>query len=70
MSETQNNIEKLKQVFEENPEDLQACLQLGQAHLDEFQGESALEVYRKAVRLDPESAEAHLGLGKAFDSLK
>ncbi len=64
------SIQNLKDLVAKNPNDVQACLKLGNACLKELNGTEALDAFQKATRLQPECAEAYFGLAKSFDSLQ
>jgi len=58
-------LERLETRAQENPEDVNAWLDLGQAYLERNRLEEAKASFLEAVALDYLSADAHFGLGLA-----
>jgi len=65
-------FEKVNQVIQENPDSVQAVEALilsGKARLGMGEYYLGREDFARAVKIDPQSGEAHLGLGKALYAL-
>lgn len=56
-------IEELKGILKNNPQDLQTLIALGNAYFDTNQFDQAIEVYTQALKIDPQNANVRTDLG-------
>ncbi len=56
-------IQNLEKQLQEDPDNIQIIMHLGHAYLDAQQNEKAVEIFTRAVEIDPQNAEAHTDLG-------
>jgi cytochrome c-type biogenesis protein CcmH/NrfG len=64
------SLEKLRRLVQQDPLDPYKHVALAKAaHFLRYE-EEAIEAYQEALRLDPSSTEAHLGLGRIYASQK
>lgn len=64
-AQTQDVLDALKQNAFNNPQDLEAWLDLGNAYVEGSNFDLAADSFQEAVALDYKSGEAHFGLGLA-----
>lgn len=62
-SQMQSIIERLKGAVQQNPGDLDAWIQLGNAYFDSDQYEPSIEAYQKALLIDPNNANVWTDMG-------
>jgi cytochrome c-type biogenesis protein CcmH/NrfG len=65
-AERRKNIDILKAKTEENPDDLQAWIQLGHQYFDAGQPAEAIDAYEKALSLQPNNADVWTDLGVMY----
>lgn len=58
-----NQIEQLKSILRNNPQDLPTLIALGNAYFDTNQFDQAIEVYSQALKIDPQNADVRTDLG-------
>ncbi|HOP26183.1 MAG TPA: tetratricopeptide repeat protein [Candidatus Sabulitectum sp.] len=56
----------LEKKIKNDPEDIDARLSLAKIHMDEKDPTAAIPLYTDILNLDPENAEAYMGLGLAW----
>ncbi len=56
-------IQKLEKQLQEDPNNFQLIMHLGHAYLDAEQHEKAVAIFTRAIKIDPQNAEAHTDLG-------
>ncbi len=56
-------IEELQAILKNNPQNLQALIELGNAYFDTNQIDQAIEVYTRALKIDPQNADVRTDLG-------
>ncbi len=59
-------IETLKKVTAENPDDVESWIQLGHLYFDTNQLQKAITTYEKALKLHPENADVLTDLGVMY----
>lgn len=57
---------KIKEILDENPEDLNARAYLGSIYSNQYKLDAATREYEKVLEKDPENAAAHNGLGLVY----
>lgn len=68
-SEVQQRLAEWQQKVAQNPNDVDALIELGFAYYDSFQFNQAVANFEKAVSLAPNNAEAVAALGLGYESL-
>lgn len=58
-----DQIEQLKSLLRNNPQDLQTLIALGNAYFDTNQFDQAIAVYSQALNIDPQNADVRTDLG-------
>ena len=58
-----------KKALQGDPKNFKAAKQLGWAHIEAGQASAARSAFNKAVKIRRSSAEAHYGLGLAYEGL-
>lgn len=61
--EINKQIEQLKSILRNNPQDLQTLIALGNAYFDTNQFDQAIEVYTQVLKIDPQNADVRTDLG-------
>ena len=61
--DTQRQIETLQSLLKEDPKNLKALIQLGNAYFDEDQIDKAIDAYSKALEIDPKNADVRTDMG-------
>jgi tetratricopeptide (TPR) repeat protein len=56
-------IDTLKAILKDDPKNLKALVELGNAYFDAEQAEKAIETYTKALAIDPKDADVRTDLG-------
>lgn len=63
-------VKDLENIARQQPQPARVLTMIGQLHLQSVKGDDAIAAFRKAVRADSGTVEAHLGLGLAYLDLK
>ncbi len=66
----QKRIAGIEQMLKENPQNVEALIQLGNDYFDTNQYEKAVEAYKKALALDPQNADVLTDLGICYRKLR
>lgn len=64
---SQDRIEALKQLLEQEPHDTMLLFGLGNEYLSAGQGAAAIPYFEEAVRVDPEYAAVYVYLARAYE---
>ena len=59
----QNQISTLKSILKEDPKNLKALVELGNAYFDSDQLDPAIQTYSKALELDPKTPDIRTDMG-------
>lgn len=59
-------INALREILKEDPKNLKALIELGNAYFDTDQVEKAIEAYTKALEIDPNNSNVRTDLGIMF----
>ena len=62
-ADVQKKIDSLQSVLKENPKNLSALIQQGNAYFDSGQFDRAIESYSKALEIDPKHVNSRYNLG-------
>ncbi len=62
-ADVQKQIDFLQSVLKDDPKNLKALIQLGNAYFDSGQFDRAIAAYSKALEIDPNNADVHTDLG-------
>jgi len=65
-AEVQKQISALQSIIKEDPKNLNALIQLGNAYFDTDQLDRAIEAYSKALEIDPKNADVRTDMGIMF----
>lgn len=65
-AEIQKQIAFLESVLKDDPKNLNALIQLGNAYFDTDQFDRAIETYSKTLAIDPQNADARTDMGIMF----
>ncbi len=66
MSDSRSERLDLEKKVEMNPEDTDARLSLAKIHMEDKDPTSAIPLYTDILNIDPENADAYMGLGLAW----
>jgi len=65
-ADIQKQISFLQSVLKDDPKNLSALIQLGNAYFDTDQFDRAIETYSKALQIDPQNADVRTDMGIMF----
>jgi len=65
-ADIQKQISILQSVLKDDPKNLNALIQLGNAYFDTDQFDRAIETYSKALQIDPQNADVRTDMGIMF----
>jgi cytochrome c-type biogenesis protein CcmH/NrfG len=68
-ADPRGRIAGLEKMLAQDPNNVQACVQLGNDYFDAGQYQKAVDLYQKALKLDPRNADAITDMGTAFRKL-
>lgn len=61
--EYQKKIEELRAILKDDPQNLRALIELGNAYFDTNQVDLAIDAYSRALKIDPKNANVRTDLG-------
>ena len=62
-SDLSKQIEALRAILKEDPKNLKALIEIGNAYFDTDQVEKAIDAYTKALEIDPKNADVRTDMG-------
>jgi len=65
-ADVQKQISFLQSILKDDPKNLNALIQLGNAYFDTDQFDRAIETYSKALQIDPQNADVRTDMGIMF----
>jgi cytochrome c-type biogenesis protein CcmH/NrfG len=63
-------IAQLEELLKRDPQNLQALISLGNAYFDSNQNKKAIDVYQKALAIDPKNADVRTDMAIMYRNLK
>lgn len=62
-------IERYKKVIDLDPQDVLGYFSLGNAYLDAYKKQQAVDTFKKAVEVDSKHSSSYYGLGQAYEAM-
>jgi tetratricopeptide (TPR) repeat protein len=62
----ENEIRLLKEVLRDDPDNLQAWINLGNIFMDTRRFQEAIEAYQKALKIDPNNVDVRVDMGTCY----
>jgi cytochrome c-type biogenesis protein CcmH/NrfG len=66
---TQNEIELLQKVVRQNPDDLNAWINLGNIMMDTSRFDEAIDAYQHALELNPKNVDVRVDIGTCYRNI-
>lgn len=66
---TESEVNMLKSILKEDPENLQALIKIGNLSMDSNQYQEAVDAYSKALEIDPNNVNVRVDMGTCYRRL-